>query len=233
MRSNYSGFPSIAIIEDLEHVFGFEISNEEAENTGTVEEVLDLVSRHAPATGEKCMARMTFFKVRETLATVFNYNRKSLKLDTKIWDSLPPGTWPEKRDLIRKHFARSTLQITSTGSGCALSFLAFLLPLLGSIIAFKFRLVPIIILPVGFIVGVIAAFAAWGLLPPSFAQLPKDLTLRELVAQTLLEEIEAGSPYSPRDLILAVKAIIALHLDHRLEAIELHHHLTDDLDMTD
>ena len=57
--------------------------------------------------------------------------------------------------------------------------------------------------------------------------------MRELVAQTLLEEIEAGSPYSDKDLILAVKAIIALHLDHRLEAIELHHHLTDDLDMTD
>ena len=63
MRSSYSGFPSIAIIEDLEHVFGFEISDEEAENTGTVEEVLALVSRHAPATGKKCVARITFFRV--------------------------------------------------------------------------------------------------------------------------------------------------------------------------
>ncbi|MCB1308072.1 MAG: hypothetical protein KDK30_07830 [Leptospiraceae bacterium] len=61
MKSEYSSFESVAIVEDLEHVFAIKINDAEAAEVVTVQDAINLVKKHeSPGRPGYCLARQVF-----------------------------------------------------------------------------------------------------------------------------------------------------------------------------
>lgn len=234
MKENLAPFPSIAIVEDLEDVFSIRIQEQDAESTSTVSGTIELVKRYVgPLQGTDCLSRKCFHQTRKKLMSFAGISRDRIKLSNRIGELLEEKRWAKWIPLFHEVFPRTSAQKVISGPGCLVSTIPVLLSL-----PLGYGLYRIFDLPVTLVVGAVFAGILLGILivrwlPDSQVRLPHYLSVRELVAQTVAEEITGGAPYCESDVSLAVRGILALHMDLPIEDIQLHHHLVDDLNLED
>lgn len=232
MKSEYSSFESVAIVEDLEHVFAIKISDAEAAEVATVQDAINLVKKHkSPDRQGYCLARQVFFQLRTRLELLIGVNKANLKLHTQIWQFVSGKFWPSNKELLLAEFPRTSLQIAISGRGCLVALVSALVPIFPASILILYFKFPVWGVIVAAIIGLSIGLLFLKHLPAAYNQLPVHVTFRELIAQTVAERITIGADFTEKDLELVVKGILALHLGKNLESILNYHHLVKDLDL--